>query len=434
MSPEQASGDTATAKSDLYSLGATLYQLATGTLPYAGSPAKVMAQIASGALVAPVKRTPAVGPELSRVIERDDGRPSRRPRTASAAAVAAELRALATAGGLGDPADELAAYFADPEAFVRERTPRVVRTAGRPRAEHALAEAKLPRAMALADRASALAPEDPTVAALIDRVAAGGRATQRRKIVGLAALGLALAGGGIGLAVTLLGGQPASPPPDAATVALADVAPDAAVVAVLPADAGGGEPPDTVVAVAVDAGVIDAPGPRVRVDASVRRDAGGEVVTLTADASVLPVDAAVVAVVVDAAPAPGAILVKNDTWCNIEIDGVARGRNADRPFPVDPGPRTVTCTQGIGSNRSWTERVTVAPGATTTVRGSLLGTFDVTIATAGEAIVDGVAYRPGAVVRLKRGSVHVTSGGVGKHLPLTGTCELRDKPLLDCYR
>ncbi|NVB80018.1 MAG: serine/threonine protein kinase, partial [Kofleriaceae bacterium] len=70
MSPEQASGDTATAKSDLYSLGATLYQLATGVLPYSGSPAKVMAQIAQGQLVSAVRRRSAVGPDLSRVIDR----------------------------------------------------------------------------------------------------------------------------------------------------------------------------------------------------------------------------------------------------------------------------------------------------------------------------------------------------------------------------
>src|SRR6185369_17166983 len=89
MSPEQASGDVATAKSDLYSLGATLYQLATGTLPYTGSPAKMLAQIAAGAMVPPVKKRPAVGPDLSQIIVRLMA-PEAEQRIASAAAAAAE--------------------------------------------------------------------------------------------------------------------------------------------------------------------------------------------------------------------------------------------------------------------------------------------------------------------------------------------------------
>ncbi|MBX3158188.1 MAG: serine/threonine protein kinase, partial [Deltaproteobacteria bacterium] len=196
MSPEQASGDTATAKSDLYSLGATLYQLSTGLLPYSGSPARVMSQIAAGTLVPPVKRRATVGPDLSRTIEQlMASELAHRPE--SAATVAADLRRLATNGGFGDPTEELAAYFEDPAAFLEQRRPAVVGLIVTS-ARKALAEAKLPRAMALADRASLLAPEDPAVKTLVESVTAGGRASARRRALAIAGVGVLAAGAGAG--------------------------------------------------------------------------------------------------------------------------------------------------------------------------------------------------------------------------------------------
>ncbi|MEO6773813.1 MAG: serine/threonine-protein kinase, partial [Kofleriaceae bacterium] len=261
MSPEQASGDVATARSDLYSLGATLYQLATGTLPYAGSPAKVMAQIATGTRVAAVKKRAEVGPDLSHVIDRLMAmEPADRP--ANAKEVAAELRAIAASGGLGEPADELRAYFADPPAFVAAKTPGVVAAliaAGK----RAIAEAKLPRALAIADRASALAPDDPAVTALVTEVTEGGRSTARRRMLGFVGLGLAIVAGGTVAGVTWLGHRGAGPA-DAANLALersdggGAVAPGprdaaAAVTFVVPGTGDGG-----VVASGRDAGVVAA--------------------------------------------------------------------------------------------------------------------------------------------------------------------------------
>src|SRR5262245_15691908 len=227
MSPEQANGDTTTARSDLYSLGATLYQLATGSLPYSGSPAKVMSMIAAGNLVPPVRRRPSCGADLSRLIERAmAAEVTARP--PSATALAAELRALATAGGLGDPTEELAAYFEDPGGFLRTRTPTVVGAlvaAGR----SAVAEARLPRAMALADRACALAPDDPGVTALVQTVTEGGRASRRNHALAIAGVVVALAGGGTLLGVRLVGSSTVDSELDAprASEPIVHAAPDA---------------------------------------------------------------------------------------------------------------------------------------------------------------------------------------------------------------
>ena len=434
MSPEQASGDLATAKSDLYSLGATLYQVATGSLPYGGSSAKVLAQIASGALVAPHKRRPAVAPELSRVIcALMDLDPEKR--LASAAATAAELRAVASAGGLGEPREELAAYLADPDAFVRERTPRIV-SATVIAAERALADGKLPRAMALADRASALAPEDPTVSALIEKVAAGGRARSRRKLVALAGLALAVAGGGAAIATTMWsdGGPGAQ---DAVALAADDAGPgDAGVQVAVIADAALAAPPVDAAIATIDArSSRDDARIRVRADAGGRRPARDTTSASTSPRvlapDAVPVDAGVRAPPVDAAPpAPGAILVKNDVYCHVTIDGVARGQvfpASARPIPVPAGTHTVTC--GQPGRSSWTQEVRVNPGETSTVVGRLLETVDVRIAT--DVTIDGVRHAAGTTAKLRMGRRKVERAGATRFITINGPCELRED--LECY-
>ncbi|MCX5747822.1 MAG: serine/threonine-protein kinase, partial [Proteobacteria bacterium] len=148
MSPEQAHGETATSRSDLYSVGASLYQLATGALPFAGSTAKVLAQIASGAFVPPSRKRSGVGPDLSNAITAMMSTdPLARP--ASAKLLAGELRAIAAAGGLTDATAELVAYFTAPEAYLAAKTPAIVASviaAGK----QAIADERLPRAIALA--------------------------------------------------------------------------------------------------------------------------------------------------------------------------------------------------------------------------------------------------------------------------------------------
>ncbi|MBA3949144.1 MAG: protein kinase, partial [Acidobacteria bacterium] len=71
MSPEQARGQLTDARSDLFSLGTVLYQIATGKLPFAGDTSAVVFEAILNRDPAPATEiNPALPPSLGRVIER----------------------------------------------------------------------------------------------------------------------------------------------------------------------------------------------------------------------------------------------------------------------------------------------------------------------------------------------------------------------------
>src|SRR5207302_4249589 len=94
MSPEQARGKPLDARSDLFSFGAVLYQMATGRVAFAGdTSAVIFDNILNRAPVAPVRINPALPEKLEEIInsllEKD-----RDLRCQSASALRADLKRL----------------------------------------------------------------------------------------------------------------------------------------------------------------------------------------------------------------------------------------------------------------------------------------------------------------------------------------------------
>ena len=194
MAPEVLDGKTLDFRSDIFSLGVMLYQMATGVLPFAGkNPHEVLKRIAEGRFADPRTVSQRVSDHLAKVIARSLARnPSDRyPRLTL---MLDDLRAYVLDAGLENVREELGRYFTGPENYEKGLEHRLA-TALVASGQREQAAGRSARSLELWNRALALEPENPTVLAELRRLERGERL---RRWVTLGVVLAVLAGIGAG--------------------------------------------------------------------------------------------------------------------------------------------------------------------------------------------------------------------------------------------
>ena len=194
MAPELLDGKTLDFRSDVFSLGVMLYQMATGVLPFAGrNPHEVLKRIGEGRFADPRTVSARISDHLAKVIARSLARnpDDRYPRIAL---MLDDLRAYVADAGLENVREELGRYLTRPESYEEGLDHRLA-TALVASGQREQAAGRSARSLELWNRALALEPENPTVLAELRRLERGERV---RRWATLAVVLAVLAGIGAG--------------------------------------------------------------------------------------------------------------------------------------------------------------------------------------------------------------------------------------------